>query len=169
MAITGHPGAYLHVEELIENGTKLRVADFVHGKDGLGNQNFPPPEEIVSEAFTDLSSRIRYMGLMSPNNLEGNLEELNLELPSQVGVYSLELMQFISGKNIKGSSSELQSNVMPWDEVLLEDNEAESLTGILARGKSEDILGEAARVSGRFISSKEQFKGSNTICLNVTF
>lgn len=55
------------------------------------------------------------MGLMSPNNLEGNLEELNLELPSQVGVYSLELMQFISGKNIKGSSSELQSNVMPWD------------------------------------------------------
>ncbi|CAH8354397.1 unnamed protein product [Eruca vesicaria subsp. sativa] len=28
----------------ILNGTKLRVADFVHGKDGLGNQNFPPPE-----------------------------------------------------------------------------------------------------------------------------
>ncbi|KAG2320238.1 hypothetical protein Bca4012_053461 [Brassica carinata] len=27
----------------ILNGTKLRVADFVHGKDGLGNQNFPPP------------------------------------------------------------------------------------------------------------------------------
>ncbi|MCL7051182.1 hypothetical protein MKW94_001819, partial [Papaver nudicaule] len=24
-------------------GTKLRVADFVHGTDGLGNQNFPPP------------------------------------------------------------------------------------------------------------------------------
>lgn len=27
----------------VQNGTKLRVADFVHGKDGLGNQNFPPP------------------------------------------------------------------------------------------------------------------------------
>ncbi|XP_050941267.1 probable uridine nucleosidase 2 isoform X4 [Cucumis melo] len=27
----------------ITNGTKLRVADFVHGNDGLGNQNFPPP------------------------------------------------------------------------------------------------------------------------------
>ncbi|CAK9329484.1 unnamed protein product [Citrullus colocynthis] len=27
----------------ITNGTKLRVADFVHGIDGLGNQNFPPP------------------------------------------------------------------------------------------------------------------------------
>ncbi|KAE9452388.1 hypothetical protein C3L33_15718, partial [Rhododendron williamsianum] len=24
-------------------GTKLRIADFVHGADGLGNQNFPPP------------------------------------------------------------------------------------------------------------------------------
>ncbi|XP_022154572.1 probable uridine nucleosidase 2 [Momordica charantia] len=28
----------------ITNGTKLRVADFVHGIDGLGNQNFPPPK-----------------------------------------------------------------------------------------------------------------------------
>lgn len=25
-------------------GTKLRIADFVHGGDGLGNQNFPPPK-----------------------------------------------------------------------------------------------------------------------------
>lgn len=28
----------------IMNGTKLRIADFVHGADGLGNQNFPPPK-----------------------------------------------------------------------------------------------------------------------------
>ncbi|GER34193.1 pyrimidine-specific ribonucleoside hydrolase RihA [Striga asiatica] len=28
----------------ITNGTKLRIADFVHGTDGLGNQNFPPPK-----------------------------------------------------------------------------------------------------------------------------
>ncbi|KAL8151323.1 hypothetical protein V2J09_021131 [Rumex salicifolius] len=28
----------------ITNGTKLRIADFVHGADGLGNQNFPPPK-----------------------------------------------------------------------------------------------------------------------------
>ncbi|CAI0540852.1 unnamed protein product [Linum tenue] len=27
----------------ITKGTKLRIADFVHGSDGLGNQNFPPP------------------------------------------------------------------------------------------------------------------------------
>ncbi|KAK3204627.1 hypothetical protein Dsin_018673 [Dipteronia sinensis] len=28
----------------LTKGTKLRVADFVHGADGLGNQNFPPPK-----------------------------------------------------------------------------------------------------------------------------
>ncbi|KAK8617320.1 hypothetical protein V6N13_080237 [Hibiscus sabdariffa] len=28
----------------ITKGTKLRIADFVHGVDGLGNQNFPPPQ-----------------------------------------------------------------------------------------------------------------------------
>ena len=27
-----------------QKGTKLRIADFVHGADGLGNQNFPPPK-----------------------------------------------------------------------------------------------------------------------------
>ncbi|GAB2265476.1 Probable uridine nucleosidase 2 [Dionaea muscipula] len=27
----------------LTRGTKLRIADFVHGTDGLGNQNFPPP------------------------------------------------------------------------------------------------------------------------------
>lgn len=28
----------------VTKGTKLRIADFVHGSDGLGNQNFPPPK-----------------------------------------------------------------------------------------------------------------------------
>ncbi|KAI5670062.1 hypothetical protein M9H77_19915 [Catharanthus roseus] len=28
----------------ITKGTKLRIASFVHGTDGLGNQNFPPPK-----------------------------------------------------------------------------------------------------------------------------
>lgn len=27
-----------------KKGTKLRIASFVHGTDGLGNQNFPPPK-----------------------------------------------------------------------------------------------------------------------------
>jgi inosine-uridine nucleoside N-ribohydrolase len=29
---------------VLQNSTKLRIADFVHGTDGLGNQNFPPPK-----------------------------------------------------------------------------------------------------------------------------
>ena len=28
----------------VQKGTKLRIADFVHGADGLGNLNFPPPK-----------------------------------------------------------------------------------------------------------------------------
>ncbi|VVB17346.1 unnamed protein product [Arabis nemorensis] len=88
----------------------------------------PILQDLVSGAH---ETQHLYRLLSSLSNLEGNLEELkrvrlevweklvifseNLELPSQVRVYSLELMQFISGKNIKGSSSELQSNVMPWD------------------------------------------------------
>ena len=28
----------------VKKGTKLRIADFVHGSDGLGNQNFEPPQ-----------------------------------------------------------------------------------------------------------------------------
>ncbi|KAL8491671.1 hypothetical protein ACS0TY_023316 [Phlomoides rotata] len=28
----------------VTKGTKLRIADFIHGTDGLGNQNFPPPK-----------------------------------------------------------------------------------------------------------------------------
>ncbi|GFZ06398.1 hypothetical protein Acr_18g0005680 [Actinidia rufa] len=41
----------------------------------------------------------------------------NLMLPSHVRVYALELMQFITdpGRNAKGFSSELQSNVLPWE------------------------------------------------------
>ena len=38
-----------------KNGTKLRIADFVHGADGLGNQNFPPPKgkpiQLSASAF----------------------------------------------------------------------------------------------------------------------
>ena len=35
---------FLFFSFFAKNGTKLRIADFVHGKDGLGNQNFPPPK-----------------------------------------------------------------------------------------------------------------------------
>lgn len=35
---------YIELLFLVKKGTKLRIADFVHGADGLGNQNFPPPK-----------------------------------------------------------------------------------------------------------------------------
>lgn len=38
----------------ITKGTKLRIADFVHGADGLGNQNFPPPNgKPIEESAAD--------------------------------------------------------------------------------------------------------------------
>jgi inosine-uridine nucleoside N-ribohydrolase len=38
----------------LTKGTKLRIADFVHGADGLGNQNFPPPNgKPIEESATD--------------------------------------------------------------------------------------------------------------------
>ncbi|KAK7282539.1 hypothetical protein RIF29_11407 [Crotalaria pallida] len=40
----------------------------------------------------------------------------NLQLPSSIRVYVLELMQFISGKSIKGFSTEIEANVQPWEE-----------------------------------------------------
>ncbi|KAK4489077.1 hypothetical protein RD792_004871, partial [Penstemon davidsonii] len=45
----------------ITKGTKLRIADFVHGTDGLGNQNFPPPkgktiEQSATEFLTEQAS-----------------------------------------------------------------------------------------------------------------
>ncbi|MED6209594.1 hypothetical protein PIB30_056253 [Stylosanthes scabra] len=40
----------------------------------------------------------------------------NLQLPSSIRVYVLELMQYISGKSIKGFSAEIEANVQPWEE-----------------------------------------------------
>ncbi|XP_047980670.1 probable uridine nucleosidase 2 isoform X2 [Salvia hispanica] len=44
----------------ITKGTKLRIADFVHGTDGLGNQNFPPPEgaQIEQSAVEFLTEQV---------------------------------------------------------------------------------------------------------------
>ncbi|CAN0830426.1 Probable uridine nucleosidase 2 [Linum grandiflorum] len=38
----------------ITKGTKLRIADFVHGTDGLGNQKFPPPDgKAIEQSAAD--------------------------------------------------------------------------------------------------------------------
>uniref|UniRef100_A0A2P2JRB4 Uncharacterized protein MANES_01G037200 n=1 Tax=Rhizophora mucronata TaxID=61149 RepID=A0A2P2JRB4_RHIMU len=69
--------------------------------------------------------------LSSLSKLEGQIEDLqrvrqvvwermaqfsdDMQLPNHVRVYALELLQFISGRNIKGFSTELQSCVLPWE------------------------------------------------------
>ncbi|KAK6936644.1 Sec39 domain [Dillenia turbinata] len=69
--------------------------------------------------------------LSSLSPAEGNVEDLkmmrhaiwermvnfsdDLKLPSSVRVYALELMQYLSGQNVKGMSADLQSSVLPWD------------------------------------------------------
>ncbi|KAI9093561.1 hypothetical protein K1719_027010 [Acacia pycnantha] len=41
-----------------DGGTKLCIADFVHGVDGLGNQNFPPPKgKQIEESAVDFLIR----------------------------------------------------------------------------------------------------------------
>lgn len=49
----------------ITKGTKLRIASFVHGADGLGNQNFPPPKgKPIEQSATDflIEQARRYPG-----------------------------------------------------------------------------------------------------------
>ncbi|XP_034897509.1 MAG2-interacting protein 2 isoform X2 [Populus alba] len=85
-----------------------------------------------------------YHLLSSLSKLEGQIEDLqrvrhvvwermaqfsdNLELPSHVRVYVLEIMQFITGRSIKGFSTELNSNLLPW----------EGWDGLLSTGKKSN-------------------------------
>ncbi|KAL5567716.1 hypothetical protein UlMin_024291 [Ulmus minor] len=73
-----------------------------------------------------------YHLLSSLSKLEGDLEELklvrhviwkrlgkfsdDLQIPGSVRVYTLELMQFLTGRNVKGFSAEIPSNLIPWEE-----------------------------------------------------
>ncbi|KAK9292568.1 hypothetical protein L1049_020542 [Liquidambar formosana] len=88
----------------------------------------PILQDLVSESH---EPRNLYCLLSSLSKLEGNMEDLkrvrhavwermakfsdNLQLPSHVRVHALELMQFITGRNIKGFSPQLQSSVLPWE------------------------------------------------------
>ncbi|XP_057462570.1 MAG2-interacting protein 2-like isoform X2 [Actinidia eriantha] len=91
-------------------------------------------ETILQNLADGSLERLYLHRLMSSlSRMDGDLEDLkrirhavwetmakfsdNLMLPSHVRVYALELMQFITdpGRNAKGFSSELQSNVLPWE------------------------------------------------------
>jgi hypothetical protein len=88
----------------------------------------PILQDLVNESYEHQNL---FHLLSSLSKLEANLEDLkrarcavwermakfsdNLQLPSSVRVYALELMQFITGGNIKGFSPEIQSKVLPWE------------------------------------------------------
>ncbi|OMO93554.1 Secretory pathway Sec39 [Corchorus olitorius] len=112
-----------------------------------------------------------YQLISSLSNLEADLEELervrcavweriarfseDLQLASHVRVYALELMQFTTGKNMKGLSSELQLNVHPWvgwDESLFASNKT--------RGTSNEGMPEQTDTSSRFTSTLVALKSS---------
>ncbi|XVE58313.1 hypothetical protein DITRI_Ditri04bG0160200 [Diplodiscus trichospermus] len=112
-----------------------------------------------------------YRLVSSLSNLEGDLEELkkvrcavweriarfseDLQLANHVRVYALELMQFITGKHVKGLSSELQLNFHPWlgwDESLCASNKAQNTS-------NEGLL-EQIDTSSRFTSTLVALKSS---------
>lgn len=117
-----------------------------------------------------------YHLISSVSKLEGDLEELqgvrnavweriakfsdNLRLPSQIRVNALELMQFITGRNIKGFSSELQSYVQPW----------EGWDEQLNSGKQSDTganqgLPEQAEAPSRFTSTLVALKSTQLVAV----
>lgn len=100
-------------------------------------------KDVVVREWQDYENL--YKLLSSLSKLEGDLEDLdkvrhlvwermakfsdNLQLPGSVRVYTLELMQFLTGKSIKGLSASIQSSVMPWegwDEVHFMSNKSET-------------------------------------------
>ncbi|KAG5233673.1 MAG2-interacting protein [Salix suchowensis] len=112
-----------------------------------------------------------YHLLSSLSKLEGQIEDLqrvrhvvwermvqfsdNLELPSHVRVHVLEIMQFITGRSIKGFSTELESNLLPW----------EGWDGLLSTGKKSDLSANQGSSdhtdnSSRFTSTLVALKSS---------
>ncbi|KAF8394648.1 hypothetical protein HHK36_020864 [Tetracentron sinense] len=105
--------------------------------DSDGIQNLPQIYvNILESVLLDLASKSHerqnlHHLLSSLSKLEGNLEDLkrvryavwerlakfsdNMQLQSHVRVYALELMQFITGRNFRGISAELLSDVQPWE------------------------------------------------------
>ncbi|CAN6709321.1 unnamed protein product [Malus baccata var. baccata] len=104
-------------------------------------------DSILQDVVTHGSQEYEklYQLLSSLSKLEGDLEDLdrvrqlvwkrmakfteNLQLPGSVRVYTIELMQYLTGNSIKGLSASIQSNVTPWegwDEVYLASKNSET-------------------------------------------
>ncbi|PRQ60502.1 putative transcription factor WD40-like family [Rosa chinensis] len=90
-------------------------------------------EHILQDVVISESQEYQnlYQLLSSLSKLEGDLEDLdkvrniiwermaefsdNPQLPGSIRVFALELMQYLTGKNIKGFSAGIQSSVIPWE------------------------------------------------------
>ncbi|XVF10128.1 hypothetical protein REPUB_Repub07fG0156400 [Reevesia pubescens] len=132
-------------------------------------------EPILQDLASGLQERQKLYQLMSSlSNLEGALEELkkarcavwerivrfseDLQLVSHIRVYALELLQFITGKIMKGLSSELQLNVHPWvgwDDSLCASNRTQNT--------STEGFPEQVDTSSRFTSNLVALKSSQLI------
>ena len=129
-------------------------------------------EPILQDLVNESHEHQKLFRLLSSlGKLEGNLEDLkrvrcvvwermakfsdNLKLPSSVRVYVLELMQFISGRSIKGFSPEIQSSVLPWegwDEL--------QFTGKNFETTADQGLSDPKDTSSRFASTLVALKSS---------
>ncbi|CAN0922646.1 MAG2-interacting protein 2 [Linum grandiflorum] len=107
------------------DGSTAETRDLVHL---YGNMLDPILRDLVNGT---LDRKDLYHLLSSLGKMEGKVDLLqqvrrvvwermaqfcdDLQLPNNIRVYALEIMQFIAGGNTKGFSSELQSNVLPWE------------------------------------------------------
>ncbi|KAL7003648.1 hypothetical protein U1Q18_004797 [Sarracenia purpurea var. burkii] len=117
----------------LQNGSSL-VTDTSESIQDLPNLYLSILETILQKLAAGSLEHPNLQHYMSSLSImDGDLEELkrirhavwermvkfsdNMMLPSDVRVYALELMRFISdpGRNVKGFSPELQSNVFPWE------------------------------------------------------
>ncbi|CAN0915525.1 MAG2-interacting protein 2, partial [Linum grandiflorum] len=116
------------VSEMISqdfDGSTAETRDLVHL---YGNMLDPILRDLVNGT---LDLKDLYHLLSSLGKMEGKVDLLqqvrrvvwermaqfcdDLQLPNNIRVYALEIMQFIAGGNTKGFSSELLSNVLPWE------------------------------------------------------
>lgn len=125
-----------------------------------------------------------YHILSSVSKLEGDLDDLkevryliwkrlakfcdDLHIPGSVRVYVLELMQFLTGRNIKGFSAEIHSNVIPWegwDEVHYASEQSQTSGG---RGLT-DHNDTSSRVTSTLIALKSsQLAASMSPTIEIT-